>query len=140
MGTIYIDGWPCITSKGQEPCGKCVACEATKLKADVKRLTKERDVMKAVVDSLPVTADGVPIVPGQKVFYITTRDAGKSWSVSEHRVSEICDIHGDPSLVLDPEDGLIKGMKPLKLWHSTKGHNRFFSTREAAVAIKEKGK
>jgi hypothetical protein len=58
--------------------------ELTRLRSDLARMTLERDQLQAIVDKLPKTADGVPMVPGYDQVYLAMRgDDGTLHSLSK---------------------------------------------------------
>ena len=103
-----------------QPCRKCLNEDIERLRAIVdccaaecppdeslevnERVAVHIAELEAIVDKLPKTADGVPVVPGMEL-----------WFVNEH---------GKASMgVTTPTFGQV---------------SRFYSTREAALAAKEK--
>lgn len=57
-------------------------------------LQSERDTLRKTVDALPKTADGVPVVPGMKVFHLQTKNAGKTWQINERKVVSLHERYG----------------------------------------------
>lgn len=78
------------------------------------------DRLQAIVDRLPKTADGVPIVPGMKVWFQRSRNHG--WEVTAELVGGYYQSNGDWSCIDFDGDGA-----------------RDYSTREAAEAAKPGG-
>ncbi len=87
----------------------------------IKALEAERDAMKAVVEKLPVTADGVPIVPGMWL-HTPTGD-------------EKCPVFATTEQFLSPELGrFLEGIYAFN--PNTGKRQLWYSTREAAIAAK----
>lgn len=59
--------------------GRCPQCRITEL--------------EAIVEKLPRTADGVPVVPGMTLWFVETRDTGKTWFVNEHEPIRLATNH-----------------------------------------------
>ncbi len=84
----------------------CFATDAVKVAVD------KCEELQAIADKLPKTADGVAVVPGMNLWFVETRDTGKTWFVKKHE-----DIHISPS----------------HFWIE----HRAYSTEAAALAAKE---
>jgi hypothetical protein len=95
----------------------------------VKSLGSRASDAEAMVGRLPKTADGVSMFVGDTIWRVNTRNAGKTWYVTQHKIKGIEDCNGDPCCSIIPDDYLDS-----RGWYSTTGHNRFFSTVDAAVA------
>lgn len=91
-----------FTDGGRSRCPACVC--------------KERDELRAIVDKLPKTADGVPVVPGRDFVYWRYDSEGRRWHVLNRLM--VLPVGGGAS-------------EPL---------SECYSTREAAEAAKAEGK
>src|SRR5690554_6157274 len=100
-------------------------CDYTELAAIARRydeLIAENTKLRAIVDKLPKTADGVPVVPGMALYPL-------------HPLPGVEDDHGIATIgVYDPAT----------MEHLVHGYGEFrtgacYSTREAAEAAKEMG-
>lgn len=136
MTDEYPPQWKLVRS----PDPRIVAANGTVVTL-VRRMELGARIVRAVnaEAKLPKTADGVPIFVGDDIWRINTRDGGKTWYVTKHKVKGIEDCHGDPCCKVTPDDSKFPNG-----WYSTKGHNRFFNKEDAALkeaaALASKGK
>ena len=92
------------------------------IEAHIKRLTNERDALQAIVDKLPKTADGVPVVAGVDIVFAFVD--GILWG------SIFC-FSSDVLFEVRCEDSKT-GVRSVRLAYS-----ECYSTREAAIAAAE---
>lgn len=78
----------------------------------------------AVIKRLPRTADSFPIIPGDIVHVLRTRDSGKTWTVTKVGVAAIGSMR---SVQLDGSSGDWWEMPQM-------GDNRIFRSKVAANA------
>ena len=90
----------------------------------VRRLAMQRDRLRAIVDRLPKTADGVPIVPGMKVYPL--------FPIDDPEFSEDDDY---ATCVLKLRDALTGETFEPNEWIPGK----CYSTQEAAEAARKEG-
>lgn len=91
-------------------------CLCTVLQSRVERREAEIDRLRAIVAKLPVTADGVPVVPGMTVYY--------------------ADPNGDDDWF--PRVATMQAQMALEnLIYANPGWEDVYSTREAAEAMRE---
>jgi hypothetical protein len=85
--------------------------------------------LQAIVDKLPKTADGVPVVPGMRLW------SRSMWCVQPMEVVSLDDLSSDWPATVRMEGASNDGQASTYRWHV----QACYSTREAAEAAYQKG-
>lgn len=93
-----------------------------------RRVVAERDRLRAIVERLPVDAEGNPLTPGMERFTLATNEAGSG-------------LVATPFLVVFVGDGIVRGTLGgyRTQYNAERLPGHIYSTREAAEAAKDGG-